>query len=285
MEITAPLRYSPSSNRFAIGGATFLLVFALIALAADGIAPYALDRSFVPFQSPSPQHWLGTNDMGYDIFSELLHAGRISLTIGLVAAVISAIIGSLVGITAGFFRGVFREGLTGFIDLFLLIPILPLMITLAAHLGPSFWNIVLVIALLGWCSTARAVRAKTLQLRELPFIDALIVLDIPTWRILLHHVLPNVKEIVSAKFTLSVAGAMLSEAALSFLGLGEPTTVSWGSMMHYAFQRGGFANGMWYWYLPPGLAIAACAAGCVLIGWYFEQRGTQAKLWQTPEDW
>lgn len=260
------------ATRFGIIGLCGLACFCLISLSSPWIAPYSLTESFIPFSFPSSTHPLGTNDMGFDILSELLHAGRTSLTIGVVAALISALIGTFIGILAGYFRNLAGEMMTGLIDLFLLVPTLPLMIILASYLGPSIWNIVLVISLLGWCSTARAVRAKTLQLREFPFIDSLVVLAIPTRQILFRHILPNVMEVISAKFVISVAGAMLSEAALSFLGLGDPNSVSWGAMMHYAFKRGGFANGMWNWYLPPGLCIAACAMSFVLIGLYFEHR-------------
>ncbi|MBU2513197.1 ABC transporter permease [bacterium] len=264
---------------FGACGFLCLFIFCLISVLAPWLSPHALDTSFFPFLSPSWQHPLGTNDMGYDIFSELLHSSRVSLIIGLVAASISAFIGSLIGIVSGYFRGIMGEMVTGAIDLFLLIPALPLMIILASYLGASIWNIVFVIVLLGWCSTARAVRAKTLKLRELPFIDAMIALDIPVTRILSRHILPNVMEIISAKFVVSVAGAMLSEASLSFLGLGDPTKVSWGTMMHYAFKRGGFANGMWFWYLPPGLCIAVCAMSFVLIGLYFSKRDNGAIPW------
>jgi peptide/nickel transport system permease protein len=256
--------------RFVIIGGGVLLFFFLSSLLGPWVVPYQPGESDLPYLPITDKHPLGTNDMGYDIFSEWICAGRYSITIGILAALMSVIIGGGIGILAGYFRGLWGEFFTGIIDVFLLIPMLPLMVVLAAYLGQGWSNIVLAISLLGWCSTARAVRAKVLQLREALFVEALKVLGISSGRILVSHMAPHVMEIISAKFILTVAYAMLSEAALSFIGLGDPSAVSWGTMVHYAFQRGGFASGMWYWYLPPGLSIGFCALGFMLIGMHFE---------------
>lgn len=260
---------------FGAMGLLILATFCGIALLADLLSPHLITSSHQPYMSPSWEHPLGTNDMGYDIFSELLHASRVSLIIGILAAFVSIIIGTMVGLLSGYYKGMTSEAITGVIDIFLLIPVLPVMVILAAYLGASIWNIIFVIAILGWCSTARVVRARVLQLREMPFVESLRALAIPGYRILVGHVLPNTSEVIAAKFVLAVAGAMLAEAALSFLGLGDPAMVSWGGMMHYAFKRGGFVNGMWYWYLPPGLCIAACAMGFLFLGLYFESRANK----------
>ncbi|MFZ5898304.1 MAG: ABC transporter permease [Bacillota bacterium] len=252
-------------------GAFVLVIFGLTALFADSLAPHALNVSFTPYLPPSAHHLLGTNDMGYDIFSELLHAARLSLAVGVLAALMSIVVGVAVGLLSGYYKGFWGETLSGLIDVFLLIPVLPLMVILAAYLGASFWNVILVIGLLSWCSTARVVRARVLQLREMPYIEALVALGIPDRVIILKHVLPNTAEVIVAKFVLAVAAAMLSEASLSFLGLGDPSRVSWGGMVHFAFTRGGFVNGMWYWYLPPGLCIAACTVAFTLLGMCFER--------------
>jgi peptide/nickel transport system permease protein len=150
-------------------------------------------------------------------------------------------------------------------DVVLLVPGLPLMIILAAYLSPSMWNIVLAVGLLWWCSTARVVHSRVLQLREMPFVEAARALGGKDRYIMLNHILINTKEVIYAKFALSVASAMLTEASLSFLGLGDPLNISWGEMIHFAFSRGGFANDMWWWYLPPGLMICASVLGFVMI--------------------
>lgn len=254
------------------GGVGILLFFAIVTIGADLLALYPPRFRDMPFLTPSWPHPLGTNDLGQDILTVLMAAGRVSLTIGIAAAIVSVLIGTTVGLLAGFFRGVSGEIFTGAIDAVLLIPVLPLLVILAAYLGPSSFNIVWVIACIGWCSTARAVRAKVLQLRETPFVEALKALGFSGRRILFFHLLPNVSEIVSAKFVLSVAGAMISEASLGFLGFGDPLRPSWGKMIHDAFQRGGFANGLWNWYLPPGICITLCTMGFVLLGFYWEQK-------------
>jgi peptide/nickel transport system permease protein len=257
-------------NAHLLSGCGILISVLLLSIFAPVLAPYELNESDLPYLPASEIHLLGTNDMGYDILTELIHAGRISLSIGILAAVISVCLGGGIGIFSGYFRGLSGELFTGIIDIFLLIPMLPLMVVLASYLGQSWWNIALAISILGWCSTARAVRSKVLQLRETLFVEALKGLGISTRRILIYHMVPHIFEIIAAKFVLAVAGAMLSEAALSFIGLGDPSAISWGTMIHYAFTRGGFSGGMWYWYLPPGLCICLCALGFIMIGMHFE---------------
>jgi len=260
---------------YLIFGISILLLFLALAVSAPKVAPHSLSDTDRPYLTISRDHLLGTNDMGVDVLSELIHAGRVSLAVGILAASISVIVGGVVGILAGYFKGIAGEFFTSVIDIFLLIPILPLMVILAAYLGQGWWNIVLAISVVGWCATARAVRAKVLQLREAMFVEALKGVGIRTRHILLDHMLPHVMEIVAAKFVLAVAGAMLSEAALSFIGLGDPTFSSWGMMVHYAFKRGGFSGGMWWWYLPPGVCIGFCTLGFILIGMHFESVRSQ----------
>lgn len=182
---------------YLLAGGGLLLLFLLAALLAPFLSPYGLSDSDGAYLPASKKHPLGTNDMGYDILTELVHAGRISMSIGILAAVITVVIGGGVGILAGYFRGLGGELFTGVIDVFLLIPMLPLMVVLAACLGQSWWNIVLAISLLGWCSTARAVRSKVLQLRESLFVEALQGVGIGTRRILTNHMVPHVLEIIA----------------------------------------------------------------------------------------
>jgi peptide/nickel transport system permease protein len=182
------------------------------------------------------------------------------------SAVLSITIGVAVGVIAGFRRGVLEEMLMGTTDVFLLIPGLPLMIILAAYLSPSQWNIVLVIGLLWWCPTARVVHARTLQLREAQFMDSTKMLGYSDLYIVRKHVIPNTFDLISARFGMAVATGLLSEASLSFLGLGDPFHVSWGGMIDQAFSRGGFVNDMWWWYLTPGFMIIVTIVGFILLG-------------------
>jgi peptide/nickel transport system permease protein len=246
-------------------GIAILAVLVFIAITAPLIAPHDPEKTGIPYQSPSADHLLGTNDLGQDIFSELLYATRTSLAVGFLAAIISIAIGVSVGLMAGYHRGWLGELLMGLTDVFLLIPALPLMIILAAYLSPSMWNIILVIGLLWWCSTARVVHSRVLQVREMQFVESTRALGYSDSYILRRHVLANTKEVIHAKFALAVASAMLLEASLSFLGLGDPLNISWGEMIHFAFTRGGFANDMWWWYLPPGIMICMTVLAFVLI--------------------
>ncbi|MDI6896250.1 ABC transporter permease [Methanocella conradii] len=246
-------------------GFAILLALSLMAVFAPYIAPYDPKQTGIPYQAPSLEHLLGTNDLGQDVFSELIYATRVSLVVGFLSGIISIVIGVLVGVFAGYFRGWVEELLMGTTDVFLLIPGLPLMIILAAYLNPSMWNIIIVVGLLWWCSTARLVHSRVLQVREMQFIESTRALGYSDLYIIFKHVLVNTRDIIYAKFSLAVASAMLSEASLSFLGLGDPLNVSWGEMIHFAFSRGGFANDMWWWYLPPGLMICISVLGFIML--------------------
>jgi len=246
-------------------GAIILLMVSGMALFAPFAAPHDPAQTGIPYQEPTLKHFLGTNDMGRDIFSELLVAARVTLAVGFLSGFLSTCIGVAVGGTAGYFRGRTEEFLMGATDVALLVPGLPLMIILAAHLRPSMWNIILVISLLWWCSIARLVHSRVLQVRELPFIESARALGYSDLYILRRHVLVNIMDLVTARFALAVASAMLSEASLSFLGLGDPLNPSWGEMIHFAFSRGGFMNDLWWWYLPPGFMISLTVLGLILL--------------------
>ncbi|MFP4170947.1 MAG: ABC transporter permease [Methanomassiliicoccales archaeon] len=253
-------------------GQVILLSLILMALFAPSLAPHDPGQRFLPYQDPSGAHPLGTNDIGNDVLSELIYGSRVSLLVGFLAAAISVVIGSAVGMVAGYHRGLVEQFLMGTTDLFLLIPALPLMIVLAAYLDPSMWNIVLVIGILWWCPTARVVHSRVLQVRETGFVESTKAMGFSAPYILVRHVLPNTREVILAHFGLTVAVAMLTEASLSFLGLGDPLHISWGNMLNFAFNRGGFFNDMYWWYLPPGIMISLAVLAFVLISTDRERR-------------
>jgi len=259
-------------NKTAFTGFVILSFFIFIATFAPFITPHDPWKHGKPFFPPSWEHLLGTNDVGQDIFSELIHSTKISLFVGFFAAFVSMVVGTLIGLISGYSRGKLDEIMMGFTDVFLLIPGLPLMIVLAAYLSPSIWNIIFVIGILWWTTTARVVRSRVLQVREMAFVETCRALGASDMYILFRHVLPNTLHVIFAKFVLTVAGAMLAEASLSFLGLGDPMQKSWGTMLHYAFSRGGFINNMWWWYLPPGICIALSVLGFVLLGYALEKQ-------------
>jgi peptide/nickel transport system permease protein len=253
-----------------LSGLLLLILFLILAVFAPFIAPFDPWEPGGSFLQPSISHPLGTNDIGQDIFSELVFGSRISLFVGFFAAFVSVAIGTLVGLFSGYLRGAADEVLMGATDIILIIPALPLMIILTAHTSPSIWNIIIVIVAFWWTSTTRVVRSRVLQLREMPFVEAARSLGAGNIYIVFRHILPNTLQVIMAKFILVVSGAMLTEASLSFLGLGDPMQKSWGMMLSYAFSRGGFINGYWWWYLPPGICISLAVLSFVLIGFGLE---------------
>ena len=257
-------------KRSALAGSLLLLGFVLIALLGAKAAPYDPWEHFQPFDSPSATHLLGTNDVGQDIFSELVAGARVSLAVGALAALLAVGFGVFVGLVAGFRRGAADNLLMGLTDIVLVIPALPLVILLAAYLGASMWNVVLVIGVVFWPSTARVIRSQVLTVRQSGYVESAHALGASDAWVMRRHVLPNVLPLVLTKFVLTVAAAMLMEASLSFLGLGDPMVKSWGMMLHYAFGRGGFIQGRWWWYVPPGLCIGLCILALTLIGFAFE---------------
>jgi peptide/nickel transport system permease protein len=253
-------------------GLVLAVLFALIAIFADILSPYDPWERFAPYEKPDRHHILGTNDIGNDILSELIHGSRSSLIIGIGAAFIATLIGLLVGLLSGYFKGALDEILMGITDIFLMIPRIPLIIILAAFLNSSIWLIMLTLGLLWWTSTARVVRSRTLQVRGMDFVASAKCLGFKNMRIIFSDVLPNIFPVVVPKFMLTVATAMISEASLSFLGLGDPSMKSWGMMINFALIKGGLVNEMWWWYLPPGLCIMLFVYSIVSLGFSFEER-------------
>lgn len=254
-------------------GLGLLVILTGAALFAPLVSPYDPEETVAdPFQPPSRAHLLGTNDVGQDILSELIHGARISLTIGFLAAAIAVSIGTTVGVTAGFLGGWAEMVLMRAVDLVLVIPFLPLMILLAAYLGPSYWNIIIVIGILVWARPARVIRSQVLSVRCLDYVEAALALGSRPARVMLRHVLPAVLPLSLAQFILAASNSILIEAALSFLGLGDPTAKSWGSVLFYAQTRSAFISGAWVWWvLPPGFLITAATLGFAFVGYSLEE--------------
>ncbi|MDQ1262549.1 MAG: peptide/nickel transport system permease protein [Euryarchaeota archaeon] len=253
-------------------GLFLFLSFLLMAVLSATLAPYDPWMRFEPYLLPDQEHLLGSNDMGHDILSELIYGSRVSLFVGFGAALMATLIGTVMGLLAGYFRGTTDEILMGITDIFLMIPQIPLVIVIAAFLRPSFWLVALLMGSLWWTSTARVVRSKALQVGENGFVQASRALGFSDRHIIFTDVLPNIFHVIMPKFLLSIASAMIAEASISFLGLGDPTMKSWGMMINFAFTRGGFINGYWWWYLTPGLCITLFVLSVVLMGFSQEEQ-------------
>jgi peptide/nickel transport system permease protein len=262
------------ANALGIIGTVVVVTFLLVAVFAPLIAPYdPSERVATPFLPPSALHPLGTNDVGQDLLSELVFGTRVSLAVGIVSAIVATLIGTAVGILAGYYPKRFGAFLMRTVDVVLILPFLPLLIVLAAYLGRSLVNTIAVIALLIWAEPARIIRSQVMSLRSREYVLASQSIGAPDRWIILRHVLPRTGLLATGSFVRAVSAAILLEAALSFLGLGDPIQESWGSMLFWAQSRGAFLTPAWQWWvLPPGIAIMLASLGFAFIAFALEER-------------
>jgi len=251
-------------------GAAMLLVVVLIAVFAPWLAPYdpqervqvTPDDILAP---PDAQHLLGRDDAGKDVLSQLIYGARVSLIVGFTASFMSMFIGTTVGLVAGYYGGRIGNGLMRLVDFLMVIPDLPLMLVIIAVMGRGLLNIILVIGLLGWTYTARLVRSQTLSIKERQFILRARSIGAGGARIILRHILPQVLPLIIAQAVLDISVSILAESSLAFLGLGDPTLISWGMMLNFAFERA-ISRQAWWFLLPPGFAIVWISLSLILIG-------------------
>jgi peptide/nickel transport system permease protein len=256
-------------------GLGILLLFILVAVFAPLLAsPDSIEVTKATggvLEAPSREYWLGTDEAGRSVLALSIWGARISLFVGLLATLISMVIGTLVGLMSGFFEGWPARLLYRLTEWFLVIPFLVLAIVLSAILGRSLFNIVLVIGVTSWPGTALIIRSQTLSIKERPYLERAKVLGAGRWHQMTRHILPNVMPMVFANTTLTVSIAILTETTLSFLGLGDPTRVSWGSMLEDAFDVGAMTTGAWWFIIPPGLCVVAVVLSFNLVGQALEE--------------
>ncbi|MGH9182301.1 MAG: dipeptide/oligopeptide/nickel ABC transporter permease/ATP-binding protein [Acidimicrobiales bacterium] len=245
----------------------------LMALAAPLLAPYdPTARVGPPFAPPGGDHLLGTNDAGQDLLSEVLFGARVSLAVGLVAALAATAAGTVVGLVAGYARGPLDAVLMRLVDVVLSLPFLPLMLVVGVFLGPGLGTQMLVIAAVMWAGPARELRSQVLSARELDHVRAARAMGGRPGHVLLRHLLPAVAPLVVPQLVLATKTAILLEASLSFLGLGDPTAKSWGTTLFYANARSAFLTDAWLWWVvPPGLCIVAAVLSLALMGYALEE--------------
>ena len=265
-----------SRNRMAVAGLVLLITIIALAVFASVLAPYdpksSIDiTSKDIYNPPSSTHWLGTDDAGRDILSSFLFGARVSLIVGFFAAFISVIIGGTIGVAAGFYGGRTENILMRFTDLMLVIPDLPLIVVIVALTKPSLINIIIVIGIFGWTTTARIVRSQTLAVKSRKFVLRARAMGAGNVHIIIQHILPLVMPLMVVNAILTISLAILNESTLSFLGLGDPTALSWGQMLNFAFVRGAMSAGAWWALVVPGVGIAWVVFGLTLFGQGLEQ--------------
>jgi len=249
-------------------GLAIIILFLIMAIFApflgtvDPAASGEVENLLVP---PSSQFWFGTDDLARDIWSQTIYGSRISLTIGFVAALITVFSGTLMGLVAGYYGKILDEALMRIVDFFMMLPELPLMIVLAAVLGPSMWNIILVVSLVSWPTTARVVRSQVLSLKERPFVESSRCIGASNFQLMFSEILPNVVPLMFAQAVIMITEAIYAEAVLSFLGLGDPTSISWGMMLNSVFESGVIAESYW-WVIPPIISIVILIVSFSLLG-------------------
>lgn len=209
---------------------------------------------------------LGTNSFGFDVWTQLIHGARISLIVGALAAILSTSLGIFFGVLSGYVGGIADEVTMRIVDVLLCLPVLPLLLALSAYFRPNVYYLVIIIAIFGWQGLSRVIRSRVLTLRELPFIESAKASGASSSYLLIRHLIPNVFPIAMASLVLSVPGAILTEAALSYLGFGDPFAPTWGKMLHEAQSEGAFHALAWWYILPPGLAITFLCVAFVFVG-------------------
>lgn len=259
-------------------GLAVLAVFVLLALAAPLLADlrelnpvFARAQGNPQWGSPGEFGPLGTDHIRRSVWAQFVWGSRVSLFVGLAATLLTILIGSVMGIVSGFVGGKADGALMRVTEWFLVIPFLPLAIVLASVLGRSVWNIIFVIGVTSWPSTARLVRAQVLTVKQRLFVDRARSLGASGPHIVAHHILPNVSGLILANATLAVPISILTETTLSFLGLGDPSRASWGKTLEEAFVNGAMVRNAWWYFLPAGLGILAVVLAFTMIGRTLEQ--------------
>ncbi len=272
------------TNGLGLVGAVMVLTAVVLAILAPVLTPYQpsdimrdAQGHAVTFASPAEHPLLGTDDAGRDLWTELIYGARISLTVGFLAGFIAMFVGSLFGTMAGYFGGWIDNLLMRTTDVLLVIPDLPLTLVLVATLRQMNLRvsplvvIIFVIGLLYWTSTARLIRSQVLTVKERQYVARARAIGAGNGHIIRKHVLPQIMPLIVANTVLVISTAILVESGLAFLGLGDPTQPSWGTILNFAFDRNAITNGAWWFYLPPGLAIVWVSLGCVLLGNVLEE--------------
>jgi len=259
-------------DKMAMMSVIIYLFFLIIVIIAPIIAPYnpheiiKENGKYLFNQPPSFKHLFGTTNMGRDIFSQLVYGAGPSMLVGFVASFFVVVVGTLIGLFAGYYTGKLGEFLMRLTDLAFGIPFTPFIIVLISFLGPSIKNIIFSISLLLWRDTARIIRAQTLTIRERSFVEAARVSGASDMRIIFIHIMPNILPLSLLYGSLAMGWAILAESSVSFLGLGDPNSMSWGYILNDSFISQAMSRGAFYWIIPPGICIMLLVMAIFFVG-------------------
>ena len=254
-----------------IVGVCVIAIFVVIAILSPVLAPNPKEQVGPVFDPPSSAHWLGTDGGGADMVKLLIAGARVSLLVGFCAAVVSAFIGGSIGLASGFFGGKTDTVLMRFTDYVIVIPDVPLMIVAAALFGRSLTNIILIIGVIYWTTTARLIRAQVKSVRERVYVKRARALGAGNSRLVGKHILPQVAPLLIANTVLLVAYAIFAETFITFLGLGDPSLISWGRLIENAFIDDALLNDAWWAIVPPGVCVALVVLACTMVGQSMEE--------------
>jgi peptide/nickel transport system permease protein len=264
-------------EKLSIAGLIIVGIFLVLAVIGPSIVPYEPyeeivdEMGLVPDdKTPSREHWFGLTRFGYDVFSQTIVSARTAIIVGLISAVMVVFVGANLGLIAGYYGGWIDEIIMRITDIAYGIPFLPMAIVLMTLLGRGVSNVIIVVVALFWRTTTRVIRAQVLTIKERPFIDAARVAGAGNLRIIYRHIAPNVLPMAFLYVALAVGWAVIAEASISFLGFGDPDSVSWGQMIHYVFAAQMFRQA-WWWFLPPGLCIVFLVMATFWIGLAYEK--------------
>lgn len=261
-------------NPKSITGLAILGFFVLVAVLADVLAPYSPTKvdNTARLEPPSAEHWLGTTHLGEDVLSQVVHGTRGVIVVGFLAAIMATVIAVVVGVVAGYLRGWRSESLSALTNVFLVIPGLPLIIIVASMFeDPPLVVIAAVLGLTGWAWGARVLRAQTMSLRNRDFVQAARANGEPLRRIIGNEMLPNLMALIAASFVGTVTAAILGLTTLSYIGVIPVNTYNWGTILNWASAQGAFRQNQWWWFLPPGLCIAAIGVALSLINFGIDE--------------
>lgn len=260
-------------NRVARVGTILLILFIVVALVAPLLSPYSPTASNFPqMLMPTAGHWLGTTQNGEDVLSQLIYGTRLSLMVGFVSGIATTVFSLVIGLVAGYLPGIVDEVLSYLTNVFLVLPSLPLMIVLAAY-SPvkGVYLIVFVIVVTSWSWGARVLRAQVTTLRTRDYVIAARFAGDGMMRVLFREIFPNMMSLVAASFLGAALSAILGEAGLEFLGLGDPNVITWGTMLYWAQNSGALLQGQWAWLAAPGLCIALLGTALVLMNFAVDE--------------